>query len=450
MTRRLHGNNVTRVLASTINASDTTITLDATTGIPSIGTGEVVYVTVQQGTKREIMIITDDASAPDYIVTRAAESTTARNFASGASVQIRLTKDSVDRKADMVGTAGDVIDWGAIDSFELPNSAAPTVNAAGEIALDTTITDHQPLIKYYSGTAEMCVIAVPTAQLTTTDNQVLEYDAANDRFQFVTPAAGVSDGDYGEVVVSGSGAVWTLDNNLTFHGTDGNTIAQGSTASRPAAGTFGRIRGNTSTGFLELDDGSAWNPLPKAPNGTITALSIPTWSATNTPNLINNSGATISSGIITCSGITFGNETLSDYDEGTWTPSMTFATPGDLSLGSVTATGYYTKKGREVTIHFRYSFTPTHTTASGNFRLTGLPFTVSANLTVVTSIGSISTSTNVSYPAGLTYCSINPIASQTYCQIIANGSSTANANLTTTNFATGLTYTLTGTVVYFI
>ena len=155
-------------------------------------------------------------------------------------------------------------------------------------------------------------------------------------------------------------------------------------------------------------------------------------------------------GAATATSINFGDEVLDKYDEGTWTPSMTFATPGDLSLGSVTATGYYTRKGREVTVHFRYSFTPTYTTSSGIFRLTGLPFTVSANLTVVTAIGSISTSTNVSYPAGLTYCSINPIASQTYCQIIANGSSTANANLTTTNFPTGLGYTLTGTVVYFV
>lgn len=85
-------------------------------------------------------------------------------------------------------------DFGGADSLEIPNSAAPTVNAAGEIALDTTITDHQPMVKYYSGTDEMVIPAIKTADLTTTDGHTIKYDAANDKFIMGAPAGGGGDG----------------------------------------------------------------------------------------------------------------------------------------------------------------------------------------------------------------------------------------------------------------
>jgi len=68
-----------------------------------------------------------------------------------------------------------------------------------------------------------------------------------------------------------------------------------------------------------------------------------------------------------------------DYEEGYWTPAITAATPGDLNVGYTAQQGWYTKKGREVTLSLRIlcsSFT--HTTASGSLEITGLPFTVAA------------------------------------------------------------------------
>ena len=40
--------------------------------------------------------------------------------------------------------------------------------------------------------------------------------------------------------------------------------------------------------------------------------------------------------------------TLDDYEEGTWTPTITFATPGNLSVAYTTQSGSYTKIGRMV------------------------------------------------------------------------------------------------------
>lgn len=84
-----------------------------------------------------------------------------------------------------------VHDFGGASSFELPNAAAPTVNATGEIALDTTITDHTPLLRYYSGTEEMLVIAIPNDQLTSTDGHLISYNATDNEFEMV--AAGATD-----------------------------------------------------------------------------------------------------------------------------------------------------------------------------------------------------------------------------------------------------------------
>lgn len=74
---------------------------------------------------------------------------------------------------------------------------------------------------------------------------------------------------------------------------------------------------------------------------------------------------------------------LDDYEEGDWTPALTFATPGDLSVAYSTQDGDYTKIGRNVraTVTLVTS-TFTHSTASGAARVTGLPFT-SANNGVV-------------------------------------------------------------------
>jgi len=71
--------------------------------------------------------------------------------------------------------------------------------------------------------------------------------------------------------------------------------------------------------------------------------------------------------------------TLDDYEEGTWTPVFTFATPGDLNVAYSTQLGTYTKVGRLVTAMCTISLgTFTHTTAAGGAQITGLPFT-SAN-----------------------------------------------------------------------
>jgi len=70
------------------------------------------------------------------------------------------------------------------------------------------------------------------------------------------------------------------------------------------------------------------------------------------------------------------SELFSDYEEGTWTPVLSAATVGDLTVAYSSQVGFYTKIGRMVTVNFFITTsTFTRTTASGDLRVTGLPFT---------------------------------------------------------------------------
>lgn len=68
--------------------------------------------------------------------------------------------------------------------------------------------------------------------------------------------------------------------------------------------------------------------------------------------------------------------TLDDYEKGTWTPVITFTTPGDLSVTHSTQIGNYVKIGDAIDISCEIQTSVfTHTTASGELVVNGVPFT---------------------------------------------------------------------------
>ena len=105
-------------------------------------------------------------------------------------------------------------DFGGATSLEIPNSAAPTVNANGEIAVDTTVADFSHgIIKVYAG-EELAVVTLPIAELTTpTDTHVIAYNATNDEFELVAQAGGGNVSKVGTPVDSQIG-VWTGDGTI--------------------------------------------------------------------------------------------------------------------------------------------------------------------------------------------------------------------------------------------
>lgn len=76
--------------------------------------------------------------------------------------------------------------------------------------------------------------------------------------------------------------------------------------------------------------------------------------------------------------------TLDDYEEGTWTMGITFATAGDLSVVYSAQTGRYTKVGRAFLYDGTVTTTTfTHTTATGALRVTGLPIASGSGIPAV-------------------------------------------------------------------
>lgn len=65
------------------------------------------------------------------------------------------------------------------------------------------------------------------------------------------------------------------------------------------------------------------------------------------------------------------------YVPGTWTPVLSFDTPGDVAFTNSIQTGTYTKIGNRVFLTFRLFGTITHTTATDRLIITGLPYTPS-------------------------------------------------------------------------
>jgi hypothetical protein len=78
------------------------------------------------------------------------------------------------------------------------------------------------------------------------------------------------------------------------------------------------------------------------------------------------------------------SELLADYEEGTWTPSITFNVPGDLSVAYDSQVGRYTKIGNRVVLQgYVVTTTFTHTTASSYLKINGLPFAASSTAGII-------------------------------------------------------------------
>jgi hypothetical protein len=128
---------------------------------------------------------------------------------------------------------------------------------------------------------------------------------------------------------------------------------------------------------------------------------------------------------------------LDYYQEGTFIPVLTFSTPGDLAVTYVAngQRGTYTRIGNRVSIDVVIETSAfTHTTASGELRITGLPFTAAGGTGHYGRAGCIyqgyTSATNpvviAQVPNGAAYVAFR-----------ASGSGVAIANLGTTVVASG-------------
>lgn len=461
---RVHANNYVTTLNGDISSGATSIIVTSASGFPTVGSGATANVTLANGVTIEIVTCTA-RSGTTLTVTRGAEGTTPAAFVSGSTVSIRPTADSVDRKRDL-------------DSYTTTATAAGT----------TTLTVNSTIDQFFTGSTTQTVVLPVTSTLAlgrpfrivnessgvvtvqSSGANTIQAMAANtilDLKCILTSGTGTASwyanysaktnpGTPGDVVGPGS----STDNAIArFDSTTGKIIQNSGViiddsnnitgAVSVAATSYLKAGGNaTAAGYIELleDSDNGSNKLTiTAPASIASDRTATLPDATGTFTLLGNSSTGSGSvvlatsptmvtpilGVAAATSINFGDEALDKYDEGSWTPAITFDTPGDLSVVYGTRTGTYVRIGKAVIVEFDITFTPTFTTASGTFYLTGLPFTSGNDR----NSGAIKYITNkFTWPAGYTQLnctSTNSTQIQINCLKSADDASAfATANLT--------------------
>lgn len=171
---------------------------------------------------------------------------------------------------------------------------------------------------------------------------------------------------------------------IPLAGTEVLPIVQSSTTVKVASDdlTVKNIRSNATNGLLQVvGPAASATRIMTVPDANFTAARIDA-AQSFTGNQTLSTGNVVMG--VAGKGIDFSatpnaagmtSEVFSDYEEGTWTPTISFQTPGDLSVTYSNQVGSYTKIGNRVALQgFITTSAFTHTTASGYFYISGLPF----------------------------------------------------------------------------
>ena len=130
-----------------------------------------------------------------------------------------------------------------------------------------------------------------------------------------------------------------------------------------------------------------------------------------------------------------------------FTPTLTFTTPGDLSVTYTRRLGSYTKMGRTVIASVAIVTSAfTHTTAAGNMLVTGFPFT-SISTAGTATVGALQWSGMILL-AGYTQVTAQLNAGSTTMVAIASGTAVASTNVTAAEMPTGGSVILRANLTY--
>jgi hypothetical protein len=128
---------------------------------------------------------------------------------------------------------------------------------------------------------------------------------------------------------------------------------------------------------------------------------------------------------------------LDYYGEGSFTPTVTFTTPGDVaSTPTANNAGRYTRVGNRV--HFTIDLdlsSITHTTASGALRIGGLPFAAAAGQETPVSLGSHNSA--VTYSGGRSWLTPVVLPATQQVHLYQSGSGVSSTDIAAANITSG-------------
>ena len=432
-----------------------------------IGNTNTCYYTIsdQGGPNWEVGIGTYSTTGPTLARTTVLDSSNAgslTNFNAGTQ-DVFITYPS--EKGVWLDASGNAIGLGTPAAFVGTNITgtasgltAGTVTTNANLTGPITSVGNATSIASQTGTGTtFAMSASPTftgtvgaADLTTTGNTILGNastdtlnvgngdlikDASGNVGIGVTPSAWYTGASSKAVQISTYGALWSTNANVRLNG----NVYYNSVG--------GAVYLNTGAASEYLQDAGAhtWKTVASGTAGTgiaggtyawTTAMTLDASGGLKTLNTIGVGNATPST---SGAGITFpatqsastDANTLDDYEEGTWTPAITF---GGNAVGvtySASNSAFYTKIGNRVYVT-GYLILTSKGSSTGAVSITGLPFT-SAN-------SFAATAPVVFYPDAVTYSGmITPVIVRNTTTISCNQTSILGVQsvLTDTNFANG-------------
>lgn len=182
------------------------------------------------------------------------------------------------------------------------------------------------------------------------------------------------------LTTSGTSNLVLFDTEFESGATNSTSLTHGSTGSICRA-DYCNFRSGTATPIsigagatLTTNNISAHHTNATAVTGAGTIV-LNSLEQTNTVGAVSSTGVTEK--VVRMGGINFGDENLSEYNEGTWTPTIGAASGTITTLTYTTQDGTYIRVGNLVWVHASIVVNAfTIGTGSGNLQLESLPFTV--------------------------------------------------------------------------
>ena len=262
-------NNVSTTLSAAINATQTTISVADASGLPTLSSGDYVYLTIDTDTDsptREVVKVTA-VSSNDLTVVRGQDDTTASSFSSGTKVELRVTAASLSD----ISSAADTESVSIAGDTMTGNLTVPSLNSGGITTsshIDFTATTS--LLRNQQDNSGQIGIQVKNSGGTIRE---VRWDAANNTNGAWRPTSnggadlGITNKIWNNLFVNtikmGTGNVEVIDSarngsfaNLTVSGstTSGPIVATG-TGTTSTTNALRVARGNNASAFTVRDDG---------------------------------------------------------------------------------------------------------------------------------------------------------------------------------------------------
>jgi hypothetical protein len=188
---------------------------------------------------------------------------------------------------------------------------------------------------------------------------------------------------------------------------------------------------------------------------TINAVNVGLSGASGTGNFAGTTFPTFVApvlGAASATSINFGGSSLANFTSFTpFTPTIAFATEGNLSVTYINEAGSYSRIGNIVVANFLVSGTLTFSTSAGNLLVSNLPFTSnSSNANIAYGVAFIYGATGTTWPTG-TYSVQGYLAPGTSSvAFLANGPGAILTYFGAPNFTTGAIIQISGTITYLL